>query len=215
MTVPNPQNRKSEGVSPLLLVIFGLAALFLAGALMFWLYQNGRDDAVALQSLPPFSDTSGSADAPPNRILDELVKEGGVAPDFELATLSGETVRLSDYAGRPVILNFWATWCAPCRVEMPELQRAYDRFGADGPVILTINQEESAEQVGEFFADVGLTLPALLDPKGRVGLTYGAVFLPTTVVVDPDGIVTKIHRGMISGDAIDGYLERFTPSEGS
>lgn len=198
-----------------MLAFFGLAALLLAGALMVWLYQGRRgNDTQTLQSLPSYSSTTGD-NALPDRVLDELVKEGSVAPDFELANLSGETVRLSDYAGRPVVLNFWATWCAPCRVEMPELQRAHEEFGDDGPILLTINQEEPADRVREFFNDISLTLPALLDPKGRVGLTYGAVFLPTTVIIDPDGIVLTIHRGMISRETLNNYLSQLAPQDNS
>jgi thiol-disulfide isomerase/thioredoxin len=129
--------------------------------------------------------------------------------------MSGEMVRLSDYLGRPVILNFWATWCAPCRLEMPELQRAQAEFGDEGPVVLTINQEESAERVAEFLDEVGLTLPALLDSDAEVGKMYGAFFLPTTVIVDQDGRVAAIHRGMISRDELDEYLGRPAPAEGS
>lgn len=220
MTKPDSPNTKGDGVPPLALALFGLAALLLAGALMFWAYRSSRggDDAVALQSLPPYDGGAAGATTESGGFgltLDDIAREGDMAPDFELVNLDGETVRLSDYAGRPVILNFWATWCAPCRVEMPELQRAHDAFGDEGPVMLTINQEESAAQVGDFFNEIGLSLPALLDPKGKVGLAYGAFFLPTTVIVGPDGTVVAVHRGMISRDMLDQYLGKIAPAEGS
>lgn len=213
---PTETQETPRGVPRLLLVIFGLAALLLAGSLLFWAYQRDRDDVPAiLQSIPPFSGTAESGIAPMDDTLSDLVKAGSPAPGFELADLDGEMVRLSDYQGRPVILNFWATWCAPCRLEMPELQRAQAGYGDEGPVVLTINQKESAEQVGEFFDEVGLSLPALLDAEGDVSVAYGAFFLPTTVIVDPDGIVSAIHRGMISGEALDAYLEQIEPTESS
>lgn len=216
MIPPESPETQDKGVPRLLLVIFGLAALVLAGSLLFWGYQRSRNNEPALmESILPFSGTAESDGAPLDTTLADLVKAGSVAPDFELADLNGETVRLSDFRGRPVILNFWATWCAPCRLEMPELQRAQTGFGDDGPVVLTINQEESAERVTEFFTEVGLTMPALLDPRAKVGVAYGAYFLPTTVIIDSDGIVIDVHRGMISREALDGYLQQIESTEGS
>lgn len=218
MIPPESPETQDKGVPRLLLVIFGLAALVLAGSLLFWGYQRSRNDESALmESILPFSGTAESGNATLDTTLADLVKAGSVAPDFELADLNGETVRLSDFRGRPVILNFWATWCAPCRLEMPELQRAQDEFATaeDGPIVLAINQGDSAEQVGEFFDEVGLTLPALLDTEIVVGKSYGAFFLPTTVIVGSDGTVAAVHRGMISRKQLDAYLADIASAEGS
>jgi peroxiredoxin len=218
MAPTDPQNNQS--VPRFVLIAFGLAALALAGSLLFYTYRRSGDEVGApLQSIPAFSGTTESGIAPLVTDLDGLPEAGSVAPDFELPDIEGEIVRLRDYRGRPVVLNFWATWCAPCRLEMPELQRAqadYDaETGGNGPVVLTINQEEGAEQVGEFFDEVGLTLPALLDSNADVGVAYGAFFLPTTVIIGPDGIVAAVHRGIISRDQLDGYLAEIDPAEGS
>jgi peroxiredoxin len=213
MTSDQPRNPQSA--PRWLLVAFGLAALALAGSLAFWGYQRLRDKpAEPLQSIPAFEGTTESGVAPLIPDTSDLPEVGDPAPDFELLGVNGETVRLSDYLGRPVILNFWATWCAPCRLEMPELQRAQAEFGDDGPVVLTINQEESAEQVTEFFDEVGLTLPALLDSEAEVGAAYGAFFLPTTVIIGPDGAVAAIHRGIISREELDAYLGQIAPVDG-
>jgi len=201
------------------LVFFGLAALLLAAALLLYAYGrfDDRGEAEQLESIPAFSGTAESGIAAVQTDLDNLPEVGDLAPDFELAMLDGGTARLSDYQGRPVILNFWATWCAPCRLEMPELQRAQTEFDAagEGPIVLTINEGDSAEQVGEFFAEVGLTLTALLDSEGEVGTTYGAFFLPTTIIIGPDGAVVAVHRGMISRDQLDMYLDGIAPAEGA
>ena len=196
-----------------LLIAFGLAALALAAALLFYAYSRANRDE-SLQSIPAFEGTAESGVAPLAAGGGELVEAGSVAPDFELPDVNGDMVRLSDFAGRPVILNFWATWCAPCRVEMPALQEAQAEFGDDGPVVLTINQEESAERVTEFFDEVGLTLPALLDAEAEVGMAYSAIFLPTTVIVGPDGIVSAVHRGVISREEVDGYLGQLAATDG-
>lgn len=219
----DPQQPQEPAATPVprgVLIVFGLAALVLAGALLFYAYGRFSDDqtdAAPLESIPAFSGTTESGIAAIQTDLDGLPDVGSPAPDFELSALSGDTVRLSDYAGRPVILNFWATWCAPCRLEMPELQRAQDEFEAteNGPIVLAINEGDSAEQVGEFFDEVGLTMPALLDAEGDVGSTYGAFFLPTTIIIAPDGTVAAVHRGMISRDQLDTYLSGIAPAEGS
>lgn len=219
----DPQQSPEPEPTPVprgVLIAFGLAALVLAAALLFYAYGRFNDDqadAEPLESIPAFSGTTESGIASVQTDLDGLPDVGSPAPDFELATVDGGTARLSDYAGRPVILNFWATWCAPCRLEMPELQRAQDEFDAaeNGPVVLAINEGDSAEQVGEFFAEVGLTMPSLLDAEGEVGTTYGAFFLPTTIIIAPDGTVAAVHRGMISRDQLDTYLSGIESTEGS
>ena len=217
---PQPQPPPdSQPVPRAVLVLFGLAALLLAAALLLYAYGRFDDQAEAeqMESIPAFSGTAESGVAAIQTDLDNLPEVGDPAPDFELATLDGGTARLSDFRGRPVILNFWATWCAPCRLEMPELQRAQTEFDAagEGPIVLTINEGDSAEQVGEFFAEVGLTLTALLDSEGEVGTTYGAFFLPTTIIIGPDGAVVAVHRGMISRDQLDMYLDGIAPAEGA
>ena len=217
---PQPQPPPdSQPLPRVVLVFFGLAALLLAAALLLYAYGrfDDRGEAEQLESIPAFSATAESGIAAVQTDLDNLPEVGDLAPDFELAMLDGGTARLSDYQGRPVILNFWATWCAPCRLEMPELQRAQTEFDAagEGPIVLTINEGDSAEQVGEFFAEVGLTLTALLDSEGEVGTTYGAFFLPTTIIIGPDGAVVAVHRGMISRDQLDMYLDGIAPAEGA
>ena len=220
----NPQQPQEPEARPVprgVLIAFGLAALALAGALLFYAYGRFSDvstrEEPLLDPIPAFNATTTSGVAPVQINLDGLPEVGDPAPDFELATLSGDTLRLSDYAGRPVILNFWATWCAPCRLEMPELQRAQTEFDAieNGPIVLAINQGDSAEQVSEFFDEVGLTLPAVLDTEIAVGKTYGAFFLPTTVIVEPDGNVAAVHRGMLSRNQLDAYLAEIASTEGS
>jgi peroxiredoxin len=210
----NPDEPQQPGGPPRwLLFAFGLAALALAAALLYYAYGRSRGGET-LQSIPAFEGTAESGVAPLAAGGGELVEAGSVAPDFELPDINGEMVSLSDYAGRPVILNFWATWCAPCRVEMPALQEAQAEYGDDGPVVLTINQEETAERVTEFFDEVGLTLPALLDEDAEVGVAYSAFFLPTTVIVGPDGIVSAVHRGIISRDELDNYLNEMAATSG-
>jgi thiol-disulfide isomerase/thioredoxin len=124
-----------------------------------------------------------------------------------LNDVDGRPVQLNDLRGQPVILNFWATWCAPCRVEMPDLQAVYERHQADGLVILAINREETAVTVRDFFYDeLDLTFTPLLDETGDVSRLYGVANYPTSVFVDNEGMVTAVHLGLMIEEQIEGYL---------
>jgi peroxiredoxin len=190
-------------------------ALGLAGVLLLYSYRSfTRAESEPPRSIPAFQGTAESGVAPLVAETEGLPEAGSIAPNFELQDVQGQVVRLEDYSGRPVILNFWATWCAPCRLEMPELQQLQSDYGDAGPVVLAINQEEPAAQVTEFFDELDLDLIALLDTNADVGAAYGAFFLPTTVVVDSDGVVAAVHRGIISREQLDGYLAEIIATEG-
>lgn len=194
------------------LIPAGLALLVIAAAVVvFGPRLLNAAGGAPLQSIPPFGGTAESGAASG---LAELPDVGSVAPDFALTDLNGETVRLSDFEGRPILLNFWATWCAPCRVEMPELARAAADYADRGLVVLPVNQEETAEQVRDFYDELALDLPSLLDSKAEVGMAYGAFFLPSTVIVGPDGLISAYHRGIISSQEIDDYLADILPAGG-
>lgn len=196
------------------LIPAGLALLVIAAAVVvFGPRLLGQDGETTLQPIAPFDGTPESAVAPLETDLEGLPDVGSVAPGFALPDLNGDTVRLSDFAGRPVVLNFWATWCAPCRLEMPELAGAATEYADRGLAVLPINQDETAEQVRAFYDEVGLDLPALLDSRAAVGAAYGAFFLPSTVVIGPDGVVSAYHRGIISREKLDEYLAEVLPAE--
>lgn len=135
------------------------------------------------------------------------VEAGQVAPDFGLVDLTGEVRRLSDFRGQAVIINFWASWCAPCVIEMPELQSVYEERGEEGLVILAVNREEDEVVVDRFFNErMGLTFTALLDSTGSVAGTYGVFNMPTTYFVDGSGVVREVHRGPMTVGQIEDYL---------
>ena len=132
---------------------------------------------------------------------------GSQAPLFELETADGEMVGLEDYRGQVVLLNFWATWCAPCRIEMPLLQSTFESFKDQGLVILGIDFDEPADLVASFGDELGLTFPLLLDPGGKVQQQYKVRGYPTTVILDREGRIQSYHIGVLTQSQLDGYMQ--------
>ena len=128
---------------------------------------------------------------------------GNRAPDFQTVTDSGKTIALSDLRGQVVLLNFWATWCGPCRVEMPALQQQYGARGGDGFTILAVNSGESPATVQGFREELGLTFPLALDESTAIQTQYGLFSYPTTLLLDRDGVIVARHFGMLTSDQID------------
>ncbi len=126
----------------------------------------------------------------------EAPQTGFLAPDFTLTSTDGETFTLSELRGTPVVLNFWATWCPPCRAEMPAFETVWQELGRDQVWILGINQGEPREPVVQFARNtVRTSFPLLLDPTTEVGRLYGVRALPTTVFIDAEGRIQDIKIG--------------------
>lgn len=135
---------------------------------------------------------------------------GDLAPDFELTTLEGETVRLSDYRGQRVFLNFWATWCPPCRAEMPDMQNLYE--AQDVPFeILAVNltkSEASEENVEAFIQDFGLSFPVLLDKESIVAEGYSVTAVPSSYIIDTEGRISFVAPGAMHYDMMAQEIEK-------
>jgi peroxiredoxin len=136
-----------------------------------------------------------------------------MAPDFTLKGEDGKTYRLSDYRGKVVVLNFWATWCPPCRYEMPSMERAHNKLKKEPIVLLAINVGETEEVVFEFTGRYPVTFPLLLDLDGKVIRQYPVIGLPTTFVIDPQGKVVYRAVGGREWDdeALLGALRKLLP----
>ncbi|MDV7767618.1 TlpA disulfide reductase family protein [Peribacillus sp. CSMR9] len=128
-------------------------------------------------------------------------KMGSIAPDFELKKLSGETVTLSEFKGKKVILNFWATWCNPCKVEMTEIEKFHKKQGKD-VVILAVNIDTNSDVKG-FVKKNHITFPILLDSKNKVNELYPVFNIPTTFFIDSKGIVQNNYSGSMSVDIME------------
>jgi thiol-disulfide isomerase/thioredoxin len=123
------------------------------------------------------------------------VPERPAAPAFDLKDPDGRPVRLADFRGKPLIVNFWATWCPPCREEMPSMQRALDLLSNDEIGLIAINVGEDADTISQFLANARLKLPVLLDETSGVVMRYPVRGLPTTFVVDAEGRLAYVVTG--------------------
>lgn len=169
-----PQTRFGWTAVLLFLVIFGL----------FWIEETR---------------TIGAGDS--TQVAVEAAIVGYTAPDFALQTPSGDTVRLSELRGQPLVLNFWATWCGPCRAEMPALLRLEAAYAGRAQVI-GVNQGESAATITAFATELAIDYPLLIDRNHAINRQYGVRGLPTTLFIDADGII----RDQLVGAASEAVL---------
>ena len=124
-------------------------------------------------------------------------RQGFLAPDFTLQTPEGETITLSDLRGQAVLVNLWATWCPPCRAEMPAIQKLYDEYKDQGLVVLGVNMtyQDNAQAVVPFAQENGLTFPILIEATGEVAGKYELRSLPSSFFIDRQGIIQEVVIG--------------------
>jgi peroxiredoxin len=211
--MPNKKSKKkrsnSKSRSPIWLIagffLLGLAlALLLFGSQIFG--EGGQESDVILEQIP--APRGVNREGVPLPESGAPLNVGDTAYNFELPDLDGQQVALTDFQGKPVVVNFWATWCPPCRIEMPEFQRAYEQHEEDDLVILAVNEAEEPDTVRSFFYDeMAYTYTPLLDEEGKVAEAYGAIGLPATFFINEQGTVTAVHRGALTQGQLEGYLE--------
>jgi peroxiredoxin len=151
-------------------------------------------------------DQSGQADSLQQQqsSMEVGIQTGNEAPDFELLNLEEKPVKLSDFRGKKVILNFWATWCPPCRAEMPHMEEYYNDYEED-TVVLAVNltnTEKNHSDITEFIEQFELSFPVILDIEGDVASKYQVVAYPTSFIIDSRGIIQDIYQGAINYDVM-------------
>ncbi len=124
---------------------------------------------------------------------------GKLAPDFVLKSDSGQNVRLSELRGRVVLINFWASWCGPCRQEMPQLAKLYTQYGRAGFVLLGVNVDNDPKNAATMQKQLGVNFPVLFDNAQQVAKLYNPQGMPATLLIDRDGRVRYVYRGYVSG----------------
>jgi len=136
---------------------------------------------------------------------------GKPAPDFVARDLNGKEYRLNDLKGQGIILNFWATWCPPCRDEMPALQEMSEKLKGQGILVLAVNNGESEVAVKAFANQYGLTFPILMDKRLDISKAYDVINLPTTYFIKPDGTLALRYNGPLNVDSITEYAKKIAP----
>ncbi len=129
------------------------------------------------------------------------------APDFALKSSTGENLRLSEYRGDVVMINFWATWCGPCRQEMPLLDQLYTRYERVGFSLLGVNIDDDSSRALDMMKELGVSFPVLFDARKEVSQLYNVDAMPVTVLVDREGNVRYVHKGYKPGYE-DMYLDQ-------
>lgn len=141
----------------------------------------------------------------------EVLKVGAEAPDFELVDLNGNIHRLSDYKGQGVLLNFWGTWCEPCKREFPAIERQYKSFEEQGVRVLAVNIAETEFEVKNYVKSMSMTFPVAIDPTKSVMNAYNVTNLPATILINAEGKVEKIVTGEMKEAQIAAHMESIKP----
>ena len=180
----------------------GVAALIVlaVGVAIWWFEVRGgggggiTTEGFGIVELPDAA--NGTGQPPASRI-------GRAAPNFRLATLDGASETLDSYRGKWVLINFWASWCGPCRSETPDLQRFWERAGDAGAIVIGVNQQEPPGTVRDFVGEFQPTYPIVLDRTGEVSDAYAVGRgLPVTFLIDPAGVIREVYPGRITAEQL-------------
>ena len=206
-----PQSRREwSGYLRSLVLPLGLVVAIVAGLL--YLQSNrensGQEEGFGTIALPGDRNPTGESPS---------ASSGRAAPDFLLRSLDGETVRLSDLQGQPVVVNFWATWCSTCRAETPDLIEFYETHREGGLTVLGVNLREADGQVRGFVDDFGITYPVVMDRDGQVAGTWRIGGpnngVPSTYFIDSDGVVRLVVFGYLTQDKMAEGLALILPED--
>ena len=177
-----------------------------------YVWDNIQDDIESVDETEnsPSDETIGEQPAP------EEERTGEAVPDFTVYDMSGNQVNLSDYVGKPVVLNFWATWCMPCCMEMQSFEKAYSEYGEDIQFLMinmTDGFRDTEASVADFINENGYTFPVYLDKDSDGAYSFGVQSIPRTCFLWEDGTLMDEYTGMLTHDKLIGYLEKLKEAE--
>lgn len=197
-----------------IIILAILAAVLIAAAVWLWVGLLSGDrtpaDSQTQTQEPTDAPTQEATDAP----TETPSQSAQAAPDFTVYTADGQEVKLSDFAGKPVVLNFWATWCGPCRGEMPAFDGAYGELGAQVQFLmvnLTDGTRDTVESASAFVADAGYTFPVFYDTTYAGAIAYNVTAIPATYFIDAQGNLVESHVGAMNQEVLENYLQRLLP----
>lgn len=167
-------------------------------ALAVWYAMRSSDASPKVPISRDGTRPSAELAATPEPNVYQRPSEGALAPDLTLETLEGEYVSLSNYRGKVVLVNFWASWCGPCRVEIPELQRVYEELAERGFEILAVNVGEDPSDIRGFVEAMDMRFPILLDGDTGVARAYALRGIPASFLVDQEGVIRMAHVGILT-----------------
>ena len=185
-----------------LLILALVLVLLIAGASV--LYKN------LSQSMAPDQLATQEPTAAPDETTPQLMQ----APDFTVYDAEGNSVNLSDYFGKPIVVNFWASWCGPCKMEMPDFQEKYLELGEDITFLMvnmTDGDRETVEIAAAFIAEAGYTFPVLFDTAASAAMTYGVYSLPSTYFIDAEGNAVARATGAIDSATLQQGIDMICP----
>lgn len=195
----------------LVVLILALVVL-IGGAYVLYgrLSADTRPDNLSAQT-PRTTQTPGETEAPQDSAAPEETEPPKVeAPDFTVENADGEEVKLSDYVGKPIVLNFWASWCSPCKSEMPEFNAAWEELEGEVQFLMvnmTDGSRETVDTAKEYVEGEGFTFPVLFDTNSEAAIAYGAYSLPTTYFIDAEGYLVARAVGAIDGETLQKGLD--------
>ncbi len=187
--------KTATSIKGLLVAAIGLAVLTTAGCM------GGDQNFTSSAAAAPAGQSAGAAHA------NVGTRIGDQAPDFTLKTLDGNTIHLSDFRGKPVFVNFWASWCPPCKAEMPDIEQSYEKHKAEGYVFLGINNAEDPTTVDNFVHKQNrYTWTFVLDPDTKAADAYFVDGIPASFFIDRNGIIRDTKVGQMSGPELESKL---------
>ena len=188
-------------------LILIVIAVLIIGTVAYFGFNMNNEDTSEKDNISNIDENKENNDNEQDEIPQHIIDIGEEAPGFTLEDLEGNKVSLEDYRGKIVLLNFWATWCPPCREEMPDLDKIYKEQKDNDFVVLAVNGGEAKEDVKKFIDDNGYSFPVLLDTDINVNFTYNVAFIPTSYMLDKEGKIRAIKSGAMSYAEISQMLE--------